>query len=473
MSKREKRKAARIRMHDSDNVTLHLKCDDKEIVGKVWDYSRFGLGVVLDEEECLSGKKKRLNEIVFKAFGQERLLGSGSIMRKTTNNGTAFLGINLDKEFVDMDFLLENRRVLSQEDVRKEIYYYLKNEASIDPEFKAFSSDFTAGLALFKRTMDDLDNKFKSEPPTLKKNLFQSVKQGLGDDLKSFFDRKLNELKRITSSFAAQEHMKHGVYLRRSLWPYISEAEFLRRTNLKPRGYAGDSVMMQMVYRNEYSGKSTFGKILHKHPLEIPSAQAVRNRRALIQDEINTMHESDPRRDLNVFSVACGPAWEMQDYFATSPHRNRINLVLLDQDLEALEEARTGIQSVEGSEKFRVTYLQDSVRTLLRKTDLPLTGNGFDFIYSMGLFDYLSRPVCTALVRKLYTLVAPGGRIMIGNYHVDSPDRAYLDYVMDWPLIYKSEEDMREMAANLPGEADVKVGFEPSGSQMFLSIVKR
>ncbi|GAH98529.1 unnamed protein product, partial [marine sediment metagenome] len=67
--------------------------------------------------------------------------------------------------------------------------------------------------------------------------------------------------------------------------------------------------------------------------------------------------------------------------------------------------------------KIEVDYLNASVRTMLATRQLIKEWGQFDFIYSMGLFDYLTPPVATAVLGRLYQLLKPGGDMLIGNFH--------------------------------------------------------
>ena len=60
----------------------------------------------------------------------------------------------------------------------------------------------------------------------------------------------------------------------------------------------------------------------------------------------------------------------------------------------------------------------------------------------MGLFDYLTPPVARAVLARLLDLLAPGGALVVGNFHVANRSRVYMDYWMDWPLYYRSEADL-------------------------------
>ena len=474
MMNKEYRKAVRIRLHDPEKVRLTFSYKEKNYEGSVWDYSRYGLGVKIPDKKSPK-KNDVISDIVIIAFGNRRRLGKGAVARVKAEDGSKFLGINLIQEFVDLDFLADEQRLVLQEDNLKKLKLFFQYKSNINTEFKLFAADFAYGLATFKRMLDEFDEKFEHEARSLKETLFQAVLNGVGKEFYEFLERSLEELKTLVEPYSRLEHEQNGFYLRKVVWRFLMESVFLMRTNLKPRGYAGDSVMMEMIYLNEYRGSTSFGKIFHKHPIETPAAQAVRNRRRMINLELNKYidNSSGPHGErYRVASIACGPAWEVRDFFNESPHRFDIDLFLLDQDSEALHEARSAIETIQTDDVFSVNYLMDSVRTLLKTADTSLNYGHFDFIYSLGLFDYLTTPVAKAVLRKMYDMTSPGGKIIIGNYSVKNPTRIYLEYLMDWTLLYRTEEGFLELAEELPGAFEAEVAYDETGSQMFLHVRK-
>jgi extracellular factor (EF) 3-hydroxypalmitic acid methyl ester biosynthesis protein len=250
----------------------------------------------------------------------------------------------------------------------------------------------------------------------------------------------------------------------------------MARTNLKPRGYAGDSEMMTMIYRNEYAGDSMFAKLLNKFPLGEPAAQAVRNRRGIVAKALREFRAGAGARlsaPFRLLSVACGPAWEVADIVRTADDARNIHLTMFDQDQYALMEVASRVAEIERGldAPLSVDYLRESVRTLLVTRELEAKWGRYDFIYSMGLFDYLTPPVARAVLNKLYRLLEPGGRMVIGNFRVGSPGRRFMEYWLDWVIYYRSEEEFVGLAAELPG-AETRLELDDTGVQMLLHVTK-
>jgi extracellular factor (EF) 3-hydroxypalmitic acid methyl ester biosynthesis protein len=118
-----------------------------------------------------------------------------------------------------------------------------------------------------------------------------------------------------------------------------------------------------------------------------------------------------------------------------------------------------------------VDYLECSVRTLIFARKLQQKIGPFYFIYSMGLFDYLAPSVAKAVLKNLYRLLVPGGKMVIGNFHVMNPSTYYMEYWCDWVLYQRTEEEFEALLKDSLS-AEFSILFENTGSQMFLSIKK-
>jgi extracellular factor (EF) 3-hydroxypalmitic acid methyl ester biosynthesis protein len=366
------------------------------------------------------------------------------------------------------------KETLQQKSMNLPLILGYKNK--IDLTFRHFVSDLTYDLSVYCRLFDQLDAEYRDEAPSIASSIQESIIQTTGKSLQSYLDVQRRELERIVEGFNDTEHEHHGYYFRRQLWNTLVRAPIMARTNLKPRGYNGDSEMMRMIYQNGYVGESTFGKILHKYAVGQQGAEAVRNRRqdvaGLLRDYAATRAPAGPER-LRVLSVACGPCFELRDILSTPQECRRVHFSLFDQDQQALLEAAMLIAEIENTQGARVSvdFIKESVRTMIVGKALAEKWGRFNFIYSMGLFDYLTFPVAVAVMSKLYQLLVPGGEMVIGNFHVSNQSRVFMEYWLDWKIIHRSEEDFLRMTESLPG-ARVQLHFDASRIQMLLHVTK-
>jgi len=349
----------------------------------------------------------------------------------------------------------------------------IAHKDKITRSFIEYTANLTYDLNAYKKLFDLLDSRYADEPEEIKQPVQQAIIETEGRKFMNFLDEKLDELENIIINFSKKDHERHGYYLRKQLWTFLMCSPFMTRTNIKPRGYSGDSVMIQMIYDDQYAGSSTFGKLMHKHPVEHPAAQAVRNRRGLVAKMLRALQSRDlkPAPKIRVLSVACGPALELQDVVTSAADCGRYHFTLLDQDEDALAEAKSRIRRIEKKlgQKIEAEFLKESVRTMPNIAELEKSGKNFDFIYSLGLFDYLTPPVAKAVIGKLYRLLKGGGEMVIGNFHISNASRYYMEYWLDWVLYYRSEQEFRDLLKNVES-AVANIVFEDTGNQMLMQV---
>jgi SAM-dependent methyltransferase len=101
------------------------------------------------------------------------------------------------------------------------------------------------------------------------------------------------------------------------------------------------------------------------------------------------------------------------------------------------------------------------------------TDEKFDLVWSAGLFDYLNDDAFAATVRRLLTMVKPGGRIIIGNFNTVNPTRPFMELVTEWYLIHRSAQDLIRLATEAGAPVNqVSVLSEAEQVNLFLEIRK-
>jgi hypothetical protein len=225
----------------------------------------------------------------------------------------------------------------------------------------------------------------------------------------------------------------------------LHQDPFTYRAFSKPRGYAGDAVMMDYIYglgeaATAASGATPLGRAIFAHMSTRPSACAVRFRRRLLASLID---RTAARGGDSVFALAAGHLREV-DLSRAVQNGQITRFVAMDQDTASLDVvardySRVGINAVVGS-----------VRHILAGKAQP---GSFDVVYAAGLFDYLGASVATALTRKLFDMTRPGGTLLIPNFKTGARDTGYMEAFMDWRLIYRNHDDMRALALSLPANS--------------------
>lgn len=315
----------------------------------------------------------------------------------------------------------------------------------------------------FKTMLSNLDRQAiaaHDQPAPLPFDLLQPAFHALLSDFNALMSTEL----------AAHVRADLGAIVHREFLPYISLTSVAERLYSKPRGYAGDYHTIELIYRNEAGGRGRLGPLVDRCFLEEPAAKAIRNRRSLVASEIGASLAQAQSRELRVASLACGAAQEMLDLFEAD-RGARLRFTGIDIDNLALDSVRRWADAAGVSERVdtvagNLVYLSSGSQQL----DLPPQ----DLIYSMAALDYLNDQFVVKLLDWMHALLAPSGRVLLGNFHPSNPDRAFMDHVLDWRLIHRDEQDMQRLfAASKFGRPCDRILFEEEGVILFAEGVKR
>ena len=220
----------------------------------------------------------------------------------------------------------------------------------------------------------------------------------------------------------------------------VQQDPYTRRATDKPRGYAGDAVMLDHVYRGlPPEDTSDVGRRVFACTTRSGMGLSVLYRRVLLRSLIDDVVASVEGG--RILSVASGHCRELGGSGVQNP-AFRGEFVALDQDGQSCE-----LVAAEQA-GHRVRVLHQGVRDLMMRSP---SGGGetlgrFDLIYSAGLYDYLPEPMARRLTQRLLDLLAPGGRLLIANFVPGGSGRGYMELFMDWTLIVRDAAELQALA---------------------------
>ena len=264
----------------------------------------------------------------------------------------------------------------------------------------------------------------------------------------------------------------------------LLQSEFIRHALRKPRGYAGDSDLMNIIYANADRGSNAFAILTNRVYQSLPAAEAVRQRSRAIESLLRALPAGS-----RILNLACGPAREVAAWLPTAPDSTQIDL--FDHDIKTVALARrvladsrvrhlvgNAFQIIKGNLRVaepRSALLSwcDPVRDFrsVRAFVAPIKYRlselkkcSYDLIYSAGLYDYIEHfpenpeRGTIGLTKRLFDLLRPGGRLLIGNFLSPgvpgNPHRLHhrgmMEWYSDWNLLYRTWHDVREFASAVP-----------------------
>lgn len=213
----------------------------------------------------------------------------------------------------------------------------------------------------------------------------------------------------------------------------LLEDPFSARAYAKPRGYAGDAVLIDYIYdRLPPPDTSPTGKAIFAASTRFQGSQGVCERRNHAEAVLSRAWSQGKR----ICAIACGHLREADALVG----KDLRNIVAVDQDPLSLgvvasqHDGRIGLV-----EANAITYLRNAARD----------GERFDLIYTLGLTDYFDERAMRLLHKLMKQCLAPGGRIMVANFLPGHLSTAWMDAVMDWHLVYRTEAQMESYAREI------------------------
>jgi extracellular factor (EF) 3-hydroxypalmitic acid methyl ester biosynthesis protein len=344
----------------------------------------------------------------------------------------------------------------------------------IRPDFKKTVSDFRAYLLELKRHLQEAERDCAELGPSDREKVLRDLLHFYERDFQNQVHRFLLDFSRIIREFGEGDHRLHRKYFQTLLTDLTGDSLFFRRAMEKPLGYAGDYVMMELLYTGLRAGRSLWEKTINSCLTSIPLGQAVRNRAWYLKEWIDKMMAAGRSKETpKILSLACGPCEEISLLIRHRPDL-RAEFFLIDQDPRALahaEERLTALQEERGT-SHTFHFLNDSTRNFLKEPDHVKKYPLMNLIYTAGLYDYLKEETARALTGVLYQMLEPNGMLVLGNFTKGNPFAYFIEYASDWFLFHRSPEDMLSLAP-LCLEGDQKwVEREASGVNLFLCLRK-
>lgn len=423
----------------------------------------------------------QLSEVLsdFRITIGERLAYAGrAVVSNLVNAGFMLLcEATLEEAWFDVDLFSP---ISQRERLHDELQAFLQEcgkIGAIEPEFKVVVADMQVLLADLRHWLEQLELGIRSisagDRAAFEREVISDTREPLMTEIDALFGR----FEGVAAKLAPETQSMHRSYMRRQLHPLVLCAPFPYRTFHKPLGYAGDYEMVNMLLRDPLEGASLFAKMVNLWFLSQAPALAHRNRiiylRQRLREEVQRV--AGLGRRVRILNLGCGPAAEIQQFLAEEALCDQADFLLLDFNDETLEYTRQRLEGLKGAHRRQtgLGFLKKSVHQLLKEAGRPDPEAGcYDLVYCAGLFDYLSDRICQRLMNILYDQVAPGGLLISTNVDPSNPLRNGMEYLLEWHLIYRDQQQMKLLHPTASGPGDIRTLSDESGVNIYLEVRK-
>ncbi|KAA3612753.1 MAG: hypothetical protein DWQ01_03345 [Planctomycetota bacterium] len=475
----------RARRVGSQDLTRPLRChitlqDGQVLDLEVADLSQTGLGV-LSEQDLPLAQGENLDPVRILYGERVEWEGEVSVVYQVAKPRPR-LGLRFVSGFFDIE-RLELGDALVEKKLSRELNDIQLSQELLSPEWRSEVGHLRQLLASAKDFLDQMESQLKRgvwwRQGMDERDLCRSVFEKWGQP----YLEKVRHLDRISRGFDKRQLEQAYSFARRELLNLYLHCPMQGRAYEKPHGYAGDYRLMTLFFDQNLHGDSLFGKFMNYLAQHYTLARAVIHREQRMREAVR--QTSQLGRPCRIMSLASGPALELQNFLREIEElEHPVELILVDQDEESLEYAYESLNRIllekhHGKLKVEITCLHFSVRQILTPKDqseidiVRKVLKDVDLIYSAGLMDYMPKPIGQALLRSLYRLVRPGGRLFIGNLE-RVPDTSWvMEFALAWHLEYRDDTSMMELGERLrPVPETMGLVKDKTGLCLFLDIVR-
>ncbi len=317
----------------------------------------------------------------------------------------------------------------------------------------------------FKARLFDLSSKVQHITATDEESAAQQDCLAIMDDLNT-------HLQAFNPPATDKEAEYAWGYLFKEFFPYVMRSRMAERAYYKPKGYAGDFMMMEMIYADQPSGDGKLGEMLDRWFLLSNAAEAVRGRRQLLAGQLSRLAEDRMREStpVRIMNLACGPNRELFDFLKDCEYTDAIEALCVDIDADALQYTDQHVNCFSHDATIHL------MRENLVKWALGKIRHDFrpqDIIYSAGLMDYLHDRLFVKMIDRCHAQLKSGGALILGNFGMENQNRNMMDHLLHWSLIYRDEDRLRELfSGSRFGDDEIQVLSEKQGVNLFAVATK-
>jgi SAM-dependent methyltransferase len=250
---------------------------------------------------------------------------------------------------------------------------------------------------------------------------------------------------------------------------FISHSPFYDRLQSWPRGYPGDFETVEYLIKAENkAAEGSLAYLLEEYGMVSPAAQQHRNKLAHQSHLVASQFKYCQRegKKLRLLSIGCGSCPDLrqaENYIDA----DQCEIVLIDGDQDALDYAALNFSGLDQACEFLCANILRQLKALSEREN-------FDLILTGGLFDYFSEKAIVKIIKQLYhECLNTGGLVFFTNISPENIDRLWIEYLCNWNLISRSEQELRNYCENAEIEAhQVKIKKDQTGLTYFVELYK-
>jgi SAM-dependent methyltransferase len=258
---------------------------------------------------------------------------------------------------------------------------------------------------------------------------------------------------------------------RAELHPLLMKSRLAERMHERAPAEPARYRSLDHVYRNIPEGEDSAGLLLDAYLLERPFAKALRERRSLVSERLQTevRRRGRPGHGVRVLSLGCGPARALADVLDQPGISELLSLTCVDDDQEAIVFANNLLKG--HAPRVDLTLHQT------RPSNFSSEGEeyrGFDVVASLFIADTLATEALAATVRRAYEWLVPGGVFLLAAFSDEeaAADGPVTALFLNWEPQRHRRVELAEALRQGPFGDGAKVEVSGSGLNLLVHAVR-
>jgi len=318
--------------------------------------------------------------------------------------------------------------------------------------YQELSRDLQAHLSKYPNDWLKYQEEFNSTVENITNDILQFEKENIEKS-----ETKVYKLKNIFE----KRYRKCFLYGEYPRWVYN-----------KPYGYAGDFKIIDNIYQNS-PHTTGFDRLWDNYFLQMTASKATRERKEIMKESIVEFVSDNIGPTVDIMNLASGACREIKELLDGDSNNifSQVKVDCYDFDASAIAYAS---QLLNNDPKVNF-YLKNALRLALRKDISNEISKSYDFIYSIGLFDYFDETVAIRLISNLRKILKKNGIMIIANFgeKYRNSSAGLMEWATEWYLIYRTEEELRKIFLDSGFDNKSLYIFATQGSVIQFCCVKK
>jgi extracellular factor (EF) 3-hydroxypalmitic acid methyl ester biosynthesis protein len=432
---------------ETSTKVVRLTIDNSSYEYVLADYSKYSAAFICDESDVINFKVSSTIEVETISVDEISIFNGIATITRVYLDGQGKNRVVFQprKTLINITAISCEKAIQTATSEIIEVIALQRQYENIDIKFKTA----VTALRMFLENISKVLEEPKYQVPEAETETFL---QQIFPDFFMLIDSQMTTIDDIVRelSLSNESHFIYKNYFQTNLSHLLLQSPVNQICYFKPNGYAGDYEMMRLTHANMFDGPSLFAKILSKYSTTSHLGEVCRKRTSYLENVLTDYLKKKQDEHINIFSIASGPALEIQELISHHPEiTGNVTFTLLDQEIKALQYSMECIydKKIKYDSNITINFIHDNLQNYMREIAQKDTKPMYDIIYSFGLFDYFDKTLGRYIISSIKPLLKPGGFILIANFSLEgNKNRVLLEYGFDWYLIYRDQMEMKELA---------------------------